>query len=87
MPDERTDQLACKCGQRSDGWPGKNGGELCQTCWEEECNESWWAFMNRLNNLTPEEVATVMELLPTDALEWGVKFEALSVGGEEAKNG
>lgn len=25
-----------------EGWPGKNGGELCQLCWEAECSESWW---------------------------------------------
>jgi len=31
-----------------------------------------------MNNLTSEQVAQAMEKLPTDALEWAVKFEALS---------
>lgn len=31
-----------------------------------------------MNNLTPEQVGRAMEKLPTDALEWAVKFEALS---------
>ncbi len=35
-------------------------------------------FATRMNNLTPEQIAQAMERLPTDALEWGVKFEALS---------
>ena len=36
----------------------------------------WLAY--RMNRLTPEEVAQVMEKLPTDALEWAVRFEALA---------
>ena len=35
-------------------------------------------FATALNNLTPEQVARAMEKLPTDALEWAVKFESLS---------
>jgi hypothetical protein len=31
-----------------------------------------------LNTITPEQVAECMEKLPTDVLEWAVKFEALS---------
>lgn len=33
-------------------------------------------FADRMNCLTPEEIATAMERLPTDALEWAVRFEA-----------
>ena len=32
----------CKCGQPHDNWPGKDGGQLCQMCWEAQCGESWW---------------------------------------------
>lgn len=35
-------------------------------------------FARRMNQLTPEQIAKAMESLPTDALEFGVKFEALS---------
>lgn len=31
-----------------------------------------------LNGLSQEDVAQAMEQMPTDVLEWGVKFEALS---------
>jgi len=34
-----------------------------------------------LNNSTPEQIASAMERCPTDALEWGVKFEALAHQG------
>lgn len=33
----------CPCGQKHDGWPGKDGAELCQMCWEAYCSETWWA--------------------------------------------
>ena len=33
-------------------------------------------FARRFNNLGAEEVAQAMESLPTDALEWAVRFEA-----------
>lgn len=23
-------------------WPGEGGGEVCQNCWEIECDEEWW---------------------------------------------
>lgn len=36
------------------------------------------AFADRLNNLTPEQVAKSMEQLPRDVLEFAVRFEALS---------
>ena len=42
----------CQCGQPSDGWPGDGDGELCQMCWEAECDamiRSWWAMMERLD--------------------------------------
>ena len=35
-------------------------------------------FADRMNRMTPEEVAQAMERSPTHALEWGVGFEALS---------
>lgn len=35
-------------------------------------------MVQRFNRLTKEEIAQAMETLPTDALEWAVKFEALS---------
>lgn len=35
-------------------------------------------FVRRYNNATKEEIAQAMEKLPTDALEWAVKFEALA---------
>lgn len=35
-------------------------------------------FAYRINHATPEELARAMEALPTDALEWAVRFEALS---------
>lgn len=35
-------------------------------------------FVYRFNHATKEEIAQAMEKLPTDALEWAVKFEALS---------
>ena len=41
----------CKCGEPHDNWPGKDGGELCQICWEAECDESWWAMVNSINKL------------------------------------
>ena len=35
----------CKCGKPHDDWPGNDGGDLCQMCWERECSESWWRAM------------------------------------------
>ena len=35
----------CKCGEPHDGWPGNDGGFLCQMCWEAECDKSWWAMV------------------------------------------
>lgn len=40
---------------------------------------SEWA--DRFNRLTPEEIAAGMERCPTDALEFGVRFEALAHTG------
>jgi hypothetical protein len=34
-------------------------------------------FARRMNALTPEQIAGAMESLPTDVLEWAVKFEAM----------
>ena len=41
----------CPCGEPHDGWPGENGEELCQMCWESECDKSWWRMVNALNAL------------------------------------
>jgi len=38
----------CKCGEPHDGWPGEDGGELCQMCWESQCSKSWWAMVAQL---------------------------------------
>lgn len=35
-------------------------------------------FVHRFDNATKEEIAQAMEGLPTDALEWAVKFEMLA---------
>jgi hypothetical protein len=43
-----SDTTKCKCGERHDGWPGKDGGELCQMCWEADCSESWWEMARTL---------------------------------------
>ncbi len=39
-------------------------------------------YADRFNRITPDEVRTVMESIPTEALEWAVKFEALSHPGK-----
>lgn len=36
------------------------------------------AEIERFNNLSSEEVARALEKLPTDVLEWAVRFEALA---------
>ena len=38
----------CQCGETSDGWPGENGAELCQMCWESQCDKSWWQMVTAL---------------------------------------
>jgi len=35
-------------------------------------------FAQLMNNLSSQQIAKAMESLPTDALEWGVRFEALA---------
>lgn len=37
--------ILCPCGEPSDGWPGDNGAELCQMCWEAHCDETWWEML------------------------------------------
>jgi len=44
-------------------------------------------FADAMNSLTPEQIAQAMETLPTDVLEWAVKFEALSESAREKQNG
>jgi hypothetical protein len=39
-------------------------------------------FATRMDRLTQAEIATAMERCPTPALEWGVRFEALSHQGQ-----
>lgn len=39
----------------------------------------------RMNSATPEQIAKAMESMPTDALEFGVRFEAL--GHDPEKEG
>lgn len=35
-------QARCPCGEPHDGWPGDNGTQLCQMCWEAACSDAWW---------------------------------------------
>jgi hypothetical protein len=35
-------------------------------------------FAERMNRMSPDDIARAMETLPTDTLAWAVKFEALS---------
>ncbi len=35
-------------------------------------------FVYRFNHASKEEIAQAMEKLPTDSLEWAVRFEAAS---------
>ncbi len=44
-------------------------------------------FATALNNLTPEQIAQAMEKLPTDALKWAVRFEALAATTETPEKG
>jgi hypothetical protein len=44
-------------------------------------------FADRLNRMSPEEVALAMESLPTDVLEWAVRFEALARADEPDPKG
>jgi len=39
----------CKCGEPHDNWPGNDGGQLCQMCWEHECDASWWQMVQALD--------------------------------------
>jgi hypothetical protein len=36
--------------------------------------------LEALNRATPEQIAQAMERLPTDVLEWAVRFESLAFG-------
>jgi hypothetical protein len=35
----------CPCGEPSEGWPGPGESELCQMCWEAQCDASWWRMV------------------------------------------
>lgn len=41
----------------------------------------------KISNLTPEEVAQAMETMPTDVLEFAVRFEALAFTERETTPG
>lgn len=41
-------------------------------------------FAKAMNNLTQEQISQAIEKLPTDALEWAVRFEALGNDPERA---
>jgi len=51
-------------------------------------NRNWTPEMvDRFNRLTTAEVGECMEFLPTDYLEWAVRFEALArVEDEDAQS-
>ena len=39
------------CGKEpSEGWPDEDSkeGELCQMCWEAQCDKSWWQMYDAL---------------------------------------
>jgi hypothetical protein len=43
-------ELCSNCGKEpSAGWPGRKGGTLCQECWEEQCNDTYWRYMEEWN--------------------------------------
>ena len=31
-------------------WLGEAGRDICQDCWEAECDRSWWAMVNAVND-------------------------------------
>jgi len=47
----------CKCGEPHDGWPGEDGGMLCQTCWETEVYAAWWRMVKVMSEVNLEEVS------------------------------
>ena len=43
--------MCADCGKEpSDGWPDANtkDGELCQMCWEAQCDKEWWEMYDAL---------------------------------------
>jgi len=43
MSDLRNLKPCTTCGRtQSENWPGQNG-DVCQDCWEVECDRGWWA--------------------------------------------
>jgi hypothetical protein len=54
MPAASIELDKCKCGRPHDGWPGDDGGELCQDCWESECSESYWRELGKLEAIMPQ---------------------------------
>lgn len=33
----------------SEGWLDGEGGELCQMCWEKQCDKEWWEYVKAWN--------------------------------------
>lgn len=54
-----------------------NGDCGCPLCMEYGGTRNWERLPERMDRLTPEQIATAMESMPTDVLEWGVRFESL----------
>lgn len=42
-------------------------------------------FADAMDRLTPAQIAKAMETLPTEVLEWAVRFEALEHREQEGK--
>lgn len=36
-------------------WPGSNGGDICQECWEIETSASWWDCVESLPHCLQNE--------------------------------
>ena len=43
------EDICCKCGKPSDGWPNAPKGFLCQLCWEAESSAEWWRMSSSLD--------------------------------------
>ncbi len=39
--------LCCPCGEIAEGWPGQGDEQLCQECWEAQCDRAWWDALAR----------------------------------------
>ena len=53
--------LGCEvegCTQEAAGWPGEDGGEVCQYHWEEQCSKGFWEFAVAWDTAFPAEEAS-----------------------------